>query len=283
MQSLVLGTANFGNDYGIQKQKILSTREIDEILEWSVGKIGEIDTAEDYPGSHKLISNHSNKFKITTKINLNRVNYLEELKLKVNEVQHELGEGRIHRILFRPHQNNNNFTCEAIKIMEELKISGAISEIGLSIYETTELDYFNESVDTPLVFQVPLNLLNRNFQERVEGDKETFGKHMFYARSIFLQGLILMNPKLLPSNLRDATGALQIMNKELSRFGLSPIEATIAFIKNQKWLDGVIIGVSSIDELKRNYDFFKKDLSPDWGFLQRLSGFPSKILDPRLW
>lgn len=283
MQTLALGTANFAGNYGITKKTKLSKNEIDEILLWATDKIPEIDTSLDYAGSHSAISKHSQKFRVTSKINLNQVTSVNEMRSHVNLIKKELFTDNIERILLRPHSSNAKFTIECIQELEKLSTIGEINELGLSIYTTEELEYFAEYIRFPIVFQVPLNLFNRSFQELLDEQEARFKHFKFYVRSIFLQGLLLLNPSDIPNHLKEVILPLNILRRELSKIGSSTIEATFAFIKERRWVDGLIIGINNLDELKRNYELFSQNKPIDCSFIEKLPHIPSRIRDPRRW
>jgi uncharacterized protein len=283
MQKLVLGTANFGDNYGISNKLRLSTQEVDEILDWASGKIEELDTAEDYKGSHKAISKHAKNFKITTKINLNQLGSIKDLTLKVINICEEIGIEKVERVLLRPHEADPSFTLEAIKELEKLRLIGSIASLGLAIYETKEMDYFMGVLDFPITFQVPLNLLNRSFQEQITSNPIRYQEFNFYVRSVFLQGLILMNPEDVPHHLTEAIESIRCLSDKLTKLGLSTLEATFAFVRNQIWATGAVVGVTNLNELKTNFHAFEENNEIDWSFLQDLPYPPARILDPRRW
>ena len=283
MQKLLLGTANFGDNYGISNKLRLSTQEVDEILDWASGKIEELDTAEDYKGSHKAISKHAKNFKITTKINLNQLGSIKYLTLKVINICEEIGIEKVERLLLRPHEADPSFTLEAIKELEKLRLIGSIASLGLAIYETKEMDYFMGVLDFPITFQVPLNLLNRSFQEQITSNPIRYQEFNFYVRSVFLQGLILMNPEDVPHHLTEAIESIRCLSYKLTKLGLSTLEATFAFVRNQIWATGAVVGVTNLNELKTNFHAFEENNEIDWSFLQDLPYPPARILDPRRW
>jgi len=283
VQTLVLGTANFGGSYGIANKTKLSSEEIDEILVWASERISELDTSSDYEGSHDVISKHSSNFKITSKINLNQIASLNEICKSVNQISVDLCTDKIDKILLRPHSSSIEFTIECLRELERLASMGVINEFGLSIYEREELEYFAKYTKSPMVFQVPLNLFNRSFQELLDAQETRFKRFKFYVRSIFLQGLLLLNPSDIPRQLTEAIPPLESLNRELSRIGSSAIEATLSFIRERSWVDGVIIGVNSLDELKKNFEVFIQSKTIDCSFIEKLPHVPSMIQDPRRW
>ena len=283
MQKLVLGTANFGNRYGIANKIDLNQDEIDKILRWSSGRLEELDTSEDYGGSHVAISNLSKNFKITTKINLNKITSTREIYSRISNIKKDLRCRSVDRILLRPYENDKAFTLSAIRELRSVQEECNVRDIGLTIYETSELEYFANELEGPLTFQIPLNILNRSFEYFVNSNPTTFENITFYARSIFLQGLLLMDQNEVPTSLRDINPTLLALNKNLSQIGISILEATFAFLKSQRWVEGVVMGISSLAELQNNLGIFENIHAIDLDFLERIQTPSSSILDPRQW
>jgi len=279
---IVIGAANFGKSYGIAQNNNVSPEEVERILDWAEGTINEIDTSEDYQGSQQAISSHSEKFNITSKIDLNKLEKIENLEDRLSKICLELNKVKLDRILLRPHKDLM-FTVGALKKLKLLQSGHVVNDFGLTIYDTHELDYYANIVDFPMTFQVPLNLLNRNFQIAIDTNRAICDKATFYVRSIFLQGLLLMKPQEVPFRLKAANDFLRSLNSRLSEMGSSVLEATFAFIKEQEWIGGIVMGISSLEELKTNLHVFQRAKPVDWDFLNHLPIPPPKIWDPRQW
>ena len=89
---IVIGAANFGNKYGINKKK-LSIKKINQILNTaSKYQINIIDTAQKYGNSENIIGNLRNLYdlKIITK--------LPSLKKKLNNAE-------IYNLIFKSYKN----------------------------------------------------------------------------------------------------------------------------------------------------------------------------------
>jgi aryl-alcohol dehydrogenase-like predicted oxidoreductase len=92
-----------------------------------------------------------------------------------------------------------------------------------------------------------------------------------------------MKPEEIPSHLKAAVEPLTTLNQELAKRKLSLLEATIALIKEQDWISGVVIGVASLEELKHNLKVLATDTKLDLSFLKILPVVPREISDPRRW
>ena len=85
---------------------------------------------------------------------------------------------------------------------------------------------------------------------------------MSHARSIFLQGLLLQKeyPSFLHKYLKKHW---QIWNNWLIENNISPLVACISFINKIKHLDGVIIGIETLEQLKLILNLKVKKLNFD--------------------
>ena len=71
IKKLVLGTAQFGNHYGVtNKEGEIKSSEIEKILEFCINVgITRIDTAANYGKAEKALGKHDlNRFEVTTKL-----------------------------------------------------------------------------------------------------------------------------------------------------------------------------------------------------------------------
>jgi aryl-alcohol dehydrogenase-like predicted oxidoreductase len=97
----------------------------------------------------------------------------------------------------------DNGLGERLKAMVE---DGLVEQLGISVY-SPELALLRS--DGISMIQIPSNLLDRRFEEAgVFSESERQGKHV-YVRSIFLQGLLLMDPGRLPDEVRFAGSTLR--------------------------------------------------------------------------
>ena len=165
---LILGTVQFGLDYGInntigkpKKDEVLSLLKI----AYNSG-IRVLDTAEAYGNAHQLIGNYHKKqgdfkFEIITKFPHHIKHNL--IKSKVIEYLDIMYVKTLDVIMFHSFDSfKTNYN--ALKTLNELKSEGLINNIGVSVYTNTQLEsLLNEDLIT--VVQLPFNLLD-NFNVR---------------------------------------------------------------------------------------------------------------------
>src|SRR5262249_10927109 len=109
---------------------------------------------------------------------------------------------------------------------------------------------------------------------RSRGDLEV------HARSVFLQGLLLMPTDQLPVGLRRFAPLIAQYQRYVAERGCSSLEAALGFVKYLDEVDVAVIGVNSGTELQACIEAYERAPRLD------LAGFASsetELVDPRLW
>jgi len=281
---IILGTANFLNNYGVEK-KLINSIEVSKIINYcKKNRIINIDTAESYNNFLKLRLNF-NEFKINTKIifNISKIKNNKYLAILKNKIKKNIKKKKINQynsILihnFYEIKKKNDFKI-INQFLIDIKQEGLTKYTGASLYDIKEINkikFFN-TID---VLQFPLNLLNRSF------DKKTLiylkkKKIILYARSVFLQGLLLKNTKELNKKL-SREKIFQNLNKWYIKNPISKLEACLGYIQSFKnIIDGFIIGVDDLLQLTEIIKIWK---SKKINFPHKLYSNKKQIIDPRTW
>ena len=79
-------------------------------------------------------------------------------------------------------------------------------------------------------------------------------KITIYVRSVFLQGLVFMEPEALPGNLKKANNYLKILRNLAVENNISVNAVCLNFVLLNSYVDKVIMGVDSLKQLERNVD-----------------------------
>jgi aryl-alcohol dehydrogenase-like predicted oxidoreductase len=278
MRPLVLGSAQFGNGYGYYvKTPQISTEKIDEILRFALDcGVTELDLAQNYVGAKSNLSEQETlrDFRLGTK-----VEYLpdteSEISKKLDSDITELGVDMFESILVHNWaQLKNNERKQSLLYLTDLRRWGITKQIGISVYETDEL----QNIDTELdIVQAPLSFFNTDFLQ----NQETIAlKHLgviFVARSVFHQGTLL-NPSVLPEIFRaekDAYESFCIKND------YSYLQAALSIFDAQDVFTKLVIGVADSKQLAEIVDCEVKSNSSVRGEIP--SHFPRQLADPRKW
>jgi uncharacterized protein len=249
---LVLGTVQFGLDYGINnKTGKVSTDEITRILQKAhQSGIRFLDTAQAYGQSEivlgQCLSKSTDSFNIITKIFKDNSTRLTESLL---ESLIRLQQKTISGIMYH---NFDAFTAnpESIKEMYDAKTKGLVDNIGFSLYSPFELDYiFDQNIPFDFV-QIPFNIYDQRFTPYFPKLKEK-GITVF-CRSAFLQGLVFIKPEELHpyfANLKTKQEQLHMLAK---KHEISIASLCLNFNIAQKDIDYVVIGIDNYSNLEWN-------------------------------
>ncbi len=287
MSKLALGTAQFGLDYGIANEsgkiKILDAKNILEFAR--VSKIDLIDTAIGYGDSEKVIGEiGAQEFKIVSKLPPFTENLLDiDLWLK-NNVQSSLKRLGVKflygLLLHRPGDLRGDMGKKLIKALKKIQSQGLIKKIGLSIYDPRELDEFINLIE-PDIIQAPLNIIDRRLETSGWLSKLHQSGIEVHTRSTFLQGLLLIPIKKIPSKFDKWNSIWEKWNSELFKNNLNASEVCLSYPLSLPEVTRVIVGIDNLNQLKNLVKISKNNtVKKDWSFM--ISNDPM-LIDPTKW
>lgn len=249
VSKLAIGTAQFGLDYGINNTfGKVNHEEIGKILDLAYSKnIRTIDTARTYGDAEAVIGQYDlSKWNIISKFNLiNKTSSIEkELdisleKLKLKNIYAYIGHSAEFFI------ENPIYWKKLIELRELNKIE----RIGFSIYKTEQLDKLLDRGCIPDLVQFQYNIFDKRFESYFQYLKSINCE--IHTRSSFLQGLFFK------TTLPDFFNPIKNEIKEIQQmFPLNSERAAylLSFCLDNPFIDKVIIGVQSANELQQNLE-----------------------------
>jgi aryl-alcohol dehydrogenase-like predicted oxidoreductase len=269
MSRIGLGTVQFGMDYGVSNEvgQVAST-EVSEILVAATeAGIRMLDTAASYGAAEEvlgraLLPNH--RFDIVTKT-LPLSHGLSEVEKRARRSLEYLGQKPLDAILVHAARDLAGPDGPKLwELLERLRGEGLFKRIGISAYVDDNPLFLAERY-RPDLMQVPFSLLDQRLRRTGALDriKETGAE--IHARSIFLQGLLLMNPSRLPAKLVHSAPALAAIRARIEEAGMTPIEAALGFVLSQGEVDVAIVGITGRSELSEIVAASRATLSTfDW-------------------
>ena len=285
-KKIILGTAQFGSKYGISNNTgVVDQIEIKKVIDYAnKNNINSIDVAPSYGqaenklGKLKKLKNFEIYNKIS-KINLNKknTNYLIE-----NEIKNSLKLLNVNQFegifLHNPEDLLSKKGELIYDFLIEQKNNKLIKKIGISVYTIKEtqklLDYYDFDI-----IQIPVNIF---FQDFIESDFLKFLKSKqlkIFARSIFLQGLLLMDKR--PKKFNRFEKHFNKYDNFLEFNHISRLQACIEFIKTIKEIDYYIFGFESLNQFKKILHFFlTQEKKYEWKDFQVKN---SKLTNPINW
>ncbi|MNE11247.1 Aldo/keto reductase family protein [compost metagenome] len=193
---LALGTVQFGLDYGISNQAgQVGDDALDDILTLArqLG-IDTLDTAQAYGNAEsRLGSRHCADFLLVDKLAPGTL--ASEVATSVDNSLRQLARPRLDGLLLHRGQDASPALFEQLM---ELQRQGKVGKLGVSVYSPDELDlWLSQGYPLQLV-QLPANLLDQRFLRTGWLDRLQALGCEIHVRSLFLQGLLLMQPALRP-------------------------------------------------------------------------------------
>jgi aryl-alcohol dehydrogenase-like predicted oxidoreductase len=234
-----LGTVQFGIDYGISNAGgQVPDSEVSLILA-SAHRAGihVLDTAASYGSAEEAIGRvlqGAQRFRIITKA-LPLSHGIEEVERRARRSLALLGRKPVDAILVHAAQDLAGPDGPRLwSLLQRLRDEGPL-ELAKKY--------------RPDLMQIPLSVLDQRLKRSgalaalKELDVEV------HVRSVFLQGLLLMDPQKLPARLAHAEPTLVATRALIGRAGLTPIEAALGFVLGQREVDIALVGVTRAAEL----------------------------------
>ena len=214
--------------------------------------INLIDTAISYGTSQRKLGLVGlDEFQVVTKIQNNvsskdvRSWLMQQIEVSLRDLKIDSLYGLLlhdPEILFGAHG------IELIKALELAKKNGLIKKVGVSIYSPQELPRLLQTLQLDIV-QLPLNIVDQRIKKLGWLSKLKGLNIEIHARSIYLQGLLLM-PKgsmdlkfIRWIKLWDEWYSWQTNNQ------ISPQKICIDYVSSIKEIDRIIVGVTNSCEL----------------------------------
>jgi aryl-alcohol dehydrogenase-like predicted oxidoreductase len=282
---LILGTVQFGLKYGINNSLGKPEKKsVFEILSFAYENgIKYLDTAELYGNAHELIGEFhkihpTKKFNIITKF---PHDFEVSLDDKINSYLNQLDTEYLEAILFHSFDSYLNHKGQLTDLLKFK--SKNVKNIGVSVYTNEQMNEVIDDINIDII-QIPFNLFD-NLNHRGELIiKAKSNNKIIHTRSAFLQGLFFMK--------KDNPNSIRVkLEKELDLIEAISIESSIPvgsialnYCLMQPNIDGVLIGVDSLEQLKENISFLENNISDRYiQDINKIRIENIELLNPSLW
>lgn len=289
---LGLGTVQFGLDYGVSNAGGKTPREeVARILACAQREgIDLLDTASLYGDSEAAIGaalEAGPPFRIVTKTPAfapRRVSSAETAVLRgaFEQSLSRLRQKNVYGLLIHAPGDLLKPGGERLwKEMSALKRAGRVEKIGFSAYTAGEIDALLAQFQPDLV-QIPLNALDQRLLQdgRLAGLKRRGVE--IHARSVFLQGLLLMDVDSLPPHFRKYRDELFRYAEFLRRNRLNRLEGALQFIRGVELVDAALIGVTAEAQLRDCISAFRASHGSAADFSE-IACSRQSLLNPASW
>lgn len=293
---LCLGTVQFGMDYGVQGAHRQSYESIDEIIEYAIkAGITQFDSAAVYGDAEDVVGHYirhkgygANRIRVVSKLAAGTLDGLPENmwgKVAIRQAKKSidsLGVEKLQGFLF--HNATYIYNREAVRALDEVKKEGLAKKIGVSIYSPAEamkaLEY--DEIDA---IQIPYNLFDHRLDNSGFFEETQKRDITVYARSTLLQGLAVMDPSKLPTNMKFAENYIYCLEEICKKYQVSRLKAAIGYVNHHVGIDYIVFGVDNLEQLKE-YVLTVDECLPD-GLIEeikdRFDDVDEKLVNPTLW
>jgi len=282
-KNLVIGTANFSMNYGLKhNSKAINNDKKKNIISFiKQKKINFFDTSQEYSDSESFLGRQNiYNIKVITKVVFRKKKISEEYVEKlINKSLKKLKVKTLYALLFHnPEDLTGSKGKKIFSFLRKQKRIGKIKKIGVSLNSPDEINIFYKKIPIDIV-QLPLNIFDQRLIHLGWLNKLKKENIEIHARSVFLQGLLLMKNTKIPKYFKKFEQNLKEWDAWTLKNRINKIDACLNFILNNK-VDKIVLGIDEKKHLKKILRFKKsaKDLN-----YSELSCNDLKLIYPKLW
>jgi pseudaminic acid cytidylyltransferase len=277
MNRLAIGTVQFGLDYGVaNKHGQVDAKEASLILQAGNSRgIDTLDTSISYGVSEECLGNVGvNKYKVVTK--------LPPIPLGIKDINswvYDQMQASLTRLNIRTaygllvHDTSQLFGSNGAKLasaISSLKQEGLVHKIGVSAYGPDEVASVFQRFEVDII-QIPFNVFDRRMLTSGWLQRLNSSGIEIHARSIFLQGLLLLPLDAVPEKFSQWAPLLKFWHEWLDTHDTSALETCLHYPLSIPQIDRVIVGIDNHQQLNeimeafnpRNRPFIFPDISCD--------------------
>ena len=283
MSKIVLGTVQFGVNYGINNTSgQVSLDEVCKILKIALDQgIQTLDTSSGYGASEivlgKAIKETNTAFNIVSKYPRNDESVRSTFEKSISNLRVDSLYGYL--------VHHFDFYQEKPEIFDEmtaLKNEGKIKRVGFSLYNVEQLQYLLDNGIKFDILQFPYNIFDKQFEcympKLVEMGVE------IHTRSAFLQGLFFKDTNTLPEKLKPLKNYLDELHTYCANRGLSVEQLALGYVISNPNVNGALIGVDNHEQFETNLKVASVKLSQeDIDFINNIDIKEKALLNPVNW
>jgi aryl-alcohol dehydrogenase-like predicted oxidoreductase len=266
---LAIGTVQFGLNYGIMNTTgQTSNHEVALILErGKLAGIDTLDTAAAYGDSEQVLGEIGIKdWKAISKvppIPNDITNGREWVVKHVRQSLDRLQVDRLEGILL--HNATDLLKKQGRNIavgLQQVKDEGLVNKIGYSIYSPQPLSVILKCM-LPDLIQSPFNILDRRLVQSGWLNRLVNAGVEVHVRSIFLQGLLLMERTRRPPFFDRWNKLWHRWDTMINESGSNALSLCLGFVNEQRNISRIIVGVENQSHLEQLLTIWKEPVSVD--------------------
>lgn len=283
---LAIGTAQFGQRYGIANHGGVTIDQARSILEVAASAgIDTLDTAMAYGTCEAWLGEIGvARWRVVSKLPAvdesctDLVGWAERI---LHSSLKTLGIERLHALLLHsPGQLLGPQGDALYRALIRLREQGLTKKIGVSVYSPAELESYIRRFDFDIT-QIPFNVVDRRLlTSGLLAVLQQSGVEI-HARSVFLQGLLLMNAESQLQAFGRWRPLWERWQEWLARQRVTALQATVSFALSRPEIDRIIVGIDCRRHLDDILDIARAPLA--LVFPADLESTESALIDPSQW
>ncbi|MFA0357233.1 aldo/keto reductase [Vibrio breoganii] len=303
---LSLGTAQLGLDYGINNTTGRPDKNAAHYLLSHAVHAGVqyIDTARAYGQSEKVIGQWLQQgwvgratviTKLSPLVHLNETSLEGDIRASViDSIKQsciDLKLDTLDVLMLHRAEQVESFRGVVWQTLKEMMSEGIISELGVSVQSPKELEMVLR-FDEITHIQLPFNILDSRWDYLTAKvlEQKARRKLIVHARSVLLQGLLVSTELELwkRANVTSPHAFWEWLDKSVRNYNcVSVDELCIRYVNSIPWIDTLVIGCETIEQLKSNMATINRavfEANEIEGILsERPSNIEDKVINPALW
>ena len=288
---LVLGTAQLGMDYGIANrtgQPAPETADAVLDLAWKEG-LAYLDTAQAYGKSEAVIGSYLERhpacpIRVISKLDPALAGAGEEEIYAAVCASADRLQGHLDAMLLHDASMLADWETGTGRALRRCRDDGIISTIGVSVYTPEE---FRQALSVPEIrlVQAPFNAVDRTLYHDGLMARAAEAGVALHLRSIFLQGLLLLDAEALPPEMAFAEKSVSGWHALCRRYGRSPAAAALQFAARTAPEAFLVVGCETPDQLAGNIDCLRATPldAAVWDDIMLLPQADDRTAKPYLW
>lgn len=302
---MVLGTAQFGLVYGIANQAGQPDQVlVNDMVSTAVANgVQFVDTARSYGDSEYAVGKAlsgglASRVELVTKLttlddcpdDASQAIVTAFVERSVYQSCHALAASKIDVLMLHRAKHLTAWNGAVWDVLRRFKARGVVARLGVSVQNPEEALQALDFEDVEFL-QIPYNILDYRWEMVIQ--KISAIRHqrplVIHARSALLQGLLCSNQNELwrRANCSYGSEIMGWLNAQADRYtGGNVVELCLRFVISQPWVNGVVVGVETKQQLITNLMILTKQPWDTQEIERIIKGRPQvaeMTLNPATW
>lgn len=166
-----------------------------------------------------------------------------------------------------------------VSTMMDLKEQGVVEKVGVSVYDGEQIDAVLK-VFKPDIVQLPVSVFDQRMLSNGQLARLKEEGVEVHARSVFLQGLLLMPLDKVPAYFNPIRPLLAQWHANAKEQGMTLVQAALSFVRDIPYVDTVLVGVEDVGQFQACVEDFSVRAS---FYASSLACNDPMFVNPALW